>query len=233
MRNALLPRASAVALAARVTFCSAAMILPATTHAQSQSGVTTLPGVEVNDLLPDFLLMPEHAGGQVAEGGRLGLMGNTGLMEAPFNQTSYTSGLIEDQQASRLVELLDSDPSVRASASRANFQEYLSIRGFMVGSQDTAINGMYGLSPYLRSPLEMAERVEVLKGPSAVLNGMSPYGSTGSSINIVPKRATSMPITRITAGYQSESQASFHADLGRRFGADHGFGARMNAVYRD
>lgn len=233
MRKVPLARASALALAAAVAFCGAAMLLPATGYAQSPVVASTLPDVEVNDASPRFLPLPEHPGGQVADGGRLGLMGNTGLMEAPFNQTSYTAGLIEDQQASRLVDLLESDPSVRASAASANFQEYLSIRGFMVGSQDAAINGMYGLSPYLRPPLEMAERVEVLKGPSAVLNGMSPYGSTGGSINIVPKRATTVPIKKTTAGYQSKSQASFHADVGHRFGADDGFGARMNAVYRN
>ena len=36
---------------------------------------------------------------------------------------------------------------------------------------------------------ELAERVEVLKGPTAMLNGMPPNSSIGGTVNIVPKRA--------------------------------------------
>ena len=35
----------------------------------------------------------------------------------------------------------------------------------------------------------MFERIDVLKGPSALLNGMPPGGSVGGSVNLVPKRA--------------------------------------------
>jgi iron complex outermembrane receptor protein len=52
----------------------------------------------------------------------------------------------------------------------------------------------------------MFERIEVLKGPSALLNGMPPGGSVGGSINLVPKRAGETPLARVTASYMSDAQ---------------------------
>src|SRR5438094_6560295 len=40
-----------------------------------------------------------YAGGQVARGGRLGLLGNVDIMDAPFSATNYTQALIQEQQA--------------------------------------------------------------------------------------------------------------------------------------
>jgi iron complex outermembrane recepter protein len=40
-----------------------------------------------------------YAGGQVATGGSLGLLGNRSVMDTPFNQTNYTAELIQNQQA--------------------------------------------------------------------------------------------------------------------------------------
>lgn len=197
-----------------------------------QGAATTLPTVTVTGEA-DNGLPGAYAGGQVAKGGRLGLLGNTNFMDTPFNQTSYTAQVIEDQQARSLSDLLVNDPSVRLSSARTNINEDFSIRGFTVASQDVALNGMYGLMPYFRVPVEMAERVEVLKGPSSLLNGMPPSGNVGGAINIVPKRAGNDPLNRLTASYLSDSIFGMHADIGRRFGANKEFGVRFNAAYRD
>ena len=175
---------------------------------------------------------PAYAGGQVASGGKLGLLGNQDFMDTPFNITSYTAQTIEDQQARSLSDVLIADPSVRLSSARTNINEDFSIRGFSVPSQDVALNGMYGLSPYYRVPVEIAERIEVLKGPNALLNGMAPSGSVGGGINLVPKRADSEPLTRFTGSYLSDSVYGGHADIGRRFGDNQQFGIRFNGAYR-
>ena len=44
-------------------------------------------------------LSPAYAGGQVARGGRLGMLGNVDVMDSPFNATNYTMSLIQAQQA--------------------------------------------------------------------------------------------------------------------------------------
>ena len=191
-----------------------------------------LPAVKVVADSVDGAPPEPYAGGQVARGGRLGLLGDTDILDAPFSITSYTVQTIEDQQARSVIDVLANEPAVRAASARTNINEDFTLRGFPVASQDIALNGMYGLMPYFRVPIDMAERVEVLKGPSALLSGMPPSGNIGGAINVVPKRAEVEPLTRITAHYLSDSVFGAHIDAGRRFGEDDAFGVRFNGMYR-
>ena len=107
------------------------------------------------------------------------------------------------------------------------------IRGFPASNQDIGFGGLYGVAPALTVATEMAERVEVLKGPGAMLTGMQPNGSVGGAINIVPKRAGDEPLTRFTTSYISDAQFGGHIDVSRRFGSDKQLGIRFNGLYRD
>ncbi|MCB5190108.1 TonB-dependent receptor [Methylobacillus arboreus] len=177
-----------------------------------------------------------YAGGQVARGGRVGMLGNRDVMDTPFNIASYTSDLIRNQQAATLADVLDNDSAVRMSSRGRNTSigggDNFFMRGFVLGNRDVALNGLYGVLPYGTLSLETVERVEVLKGPGALLMGMAPSGGVGGAINVVPKRATDQPITRFTLNYASDSQWGGHIDLGRRWGEQNQFGIRLNGVYR-
>lgn len=189
-----------------------------------------LPTVEVKasaEGLPQV-----YAGGQAARGGRLGLMGNQDMMDTPFSVTQYTSKLVEDQQAQNIGDVLVNDPSVRNTYSRGSGRDEFNIRGFTLFNYDVSYNGLYGISPRNSSSLIGIERVEVLRGPNALLNGMAPAGSVGGSVNLVPKRAGTEPLNRATLSYIDNSQAGAQFDVSRRFGADKQFGARLNALHR-
>ena len=176
---------------------------------------------------------PPYAGGQVATGGQLGLLGNRGVMDTPFNQTSYTAKKAQDQQAQTVRDVLVDDPSVRTTypdGSAADDTIY--IRGFQVSSANYAYGGLYGMLPTFSVMAELAERIEILKGPAAMLNGMPPLTAIGGTVNIVPKRAGSTPLTQLAVDYTSNSQLGVHADVARRFGNDEQFGIRFNGVYR-
>lgn len=178
--------------------------------------------------------LPEaYDGGQVARGGRLGLLGNKDFMDMPFSLTAYTAQTIQDQQSTTLADVLDNDPSVRFTTSSGHMYENFSIRGFPLTADEVSLNGMFGLSPYGHVPTEFIERVEVLKGPNALLNGMSPSGAVGGAINVVTKKAESEPLTRLTADYLSDSQFGVQADIGRRFGDREEIGIRFNGALRD
>jgi iron complex outermembrane recepter protein len=173
-----------------------------------------------------------YAGGQVATGGQLGFLGNRGVMNTPFNQTSYTAKTIQDQQARTVADVLYNDPSVRVKTPAGNGVDGLYIRGFYHDSGDYALNGLYGMAPFYSSAVNFVARVEVLKGPGVMLAGMPPAGANGGSVNLVTKSAPDFDITQLTALYASKSQFGTNVDVARRFGDQKEFGLRFNGGWR-
>lgn len=174
-------------------------------------------------------LSPSYAGGQVARGGRAGILGTRDNMETPFSITAYTNELIQDRQARSVGDVLQNDAGVRTARGFGNFQESYFIRGFILNSDDVAYNGLYSLLPRQYIATELFERVEVLRGASAFLTGANPGGGgIGGGINLSPKRATNEPLTRVIASIGSGSQASVALDASRRFGPDKSTGVRVN-----
>ncbi|HYD05646.1 MAG TPA: TonB-dependent receptor, partial [Reyranella sp.] len=148
-------------------------------------------------------------------------------------QTNFTAQKVQDQQAVTVRDALIDDPSVRASrVDGGAIDDSVFIRGFQVSPSAYTYGGVYGMLPALSPMAELAERIEVLKGPSVMLNGMPPFGSIGGTVNVVPKRAPDEGLTQLTATYASAAQFGGHADLARRFGADKQFGVRFNGVFR-
>jgi iron complex outermembrane receptor protein len=180
-------------------------------------------------------LPPEYPGGQVARGGRVGVLGNRDIMDTPFNVTSYTAKTIEDQGARTVADVMKNDPSVRSTAPSGGILDSFFIRGFPVNEGnfgEIALDGVFGIAPAFRVFTDYAERIEVIKGPTALLNGIAPNSSVGGTINVVPKRAGNVDLTRFTADYASNLWGGGHLDLSRRFGANREFGVRFNGSYR-
>jgi len=203
--------------------------------AQSPSTTTTMAPVTVTgaatqgDVLP-----PTYAGGQVAKGGRLGVLGEQDAANVPFSVTSFTSKLIEDQQAKSLGDVLRNDSSVQVTKGYGNDAQLFVIRGFALNGDDISYGGLYGVMPRQIISTQGVERVELFKGPSAFLNGVPPGGSgIGGMVNIEPKRAGDEPLTRVGLDYSSSSQVGMSADVSRRFGASNQFGIRVNALQRE
>jgi len=172
-----------------------------------------------------------YAGGQVATGGRLGVLGNRSYMETPFSQTNYTEKLIRDQQAHTVQDVLDNTPAIRSVTPPFSVQDSFFARGFATNSRDFAFDGLFGIANRRRPALEGIERVEVLSGPSSLLFGFPPNGGIGVLVNLIPKRAADIPITRITTDYMSRAYGGISADIGRRFGQDNAIGIRLNGSY--
>lgn len=209
------------------------------TGAPDASGALQLDAVQVQGypVPPQALidnLPPPYAGGQVATGGQLGLLGNRPVMDTPFNQTSYTAKKIQDQQARTVFDVLVDNPSVRPASSDLTLMNgsAVKIRGFSAYSANVLYGGLYGMLPYYSTMTELAERVELLNGPSAMLNGMMPLAANGGVINVVPKRAPEQTMVQFTADYTSNALFGGHVDLGHRFGADKELGVRFNGVFR-
>lgn len=220
---------SSISIAILFAFCGAA-------QAQTASSTTTLDTINVTSSADASRtgLPAEYAGGQVARGGRLGLLGNTDRMDSPVSSTAYTQSLMQDQQTRSVGDVLLNDPTVRVTRGFGNYQEMYIVRGFPLYSDDMAYNGLYGLLPRQYVATELLERVEVMRGATALLNGAAPGGSgLGGSINLLPKRAPNEALTQVTAGVESGGNVYIATDIARRFGPDNATGVRLNAVRRD
>lgn len=187
---------------------------------------TNVDATAIAPTLPEAL-----PGGQVARGARLGMLGNKDVMDTPFSVTSYTAKTLADLQTVTVADALERDPSVRSTGQAGGIVDSFFIRGFPVGDGnlgELAFDGVYGVAPNYRVFTEYAERVEVLKGPGALMYGISPNSGVGGVINIVPKRPLDEDLTRFTASYAMDAQVGGHLDVSRRFGDENQFGVRFN-----
>jgi iron complex outermembrane recepter protein len=176
---------------------------------------------------------PAFAGGQVATGGKVGLLGNRSVFDTPYSSTSYTGQQIENTQSGSLVDLAIADPSIKAASSRGSFFDQIQIRGFNTITGDSLFDGMAGILPDQTYSASFSDRVEILKGPAVFLTGIALGGNIAGTVNFVPKRATDDPITRITGTFASQSLFGTQIDYGRRFGDQKEWGVRVNALYTD
>ncbi|XUJ33810.1 TonB-dependent receptor plug domain-containing protein [Bradyrhizobium japonicum] len=111
------------------------------------------------------------------------MLGNKDFMDTPFNITSYTAKKIEDQQASTIADVVSNDPSVRFTGQTGGILNSFFIRGFPIGEGNVgeiAFNGVYGVAPNYRVFTDYVERIEIIKGPAALLYGMAPNSSVGA-----------------------------------------------------
>jgi len=106
-----------VALAASASV----FVLAPTALAQQAEEEARLDTVIVTGEASQVELLEEFTGGQVARGGRAGLLGNLDFLDAPFSGTAYTSDLVTAQQSDSVGDVLQNDPVVRVAKGFGNF----------------------------------------------------------------------------------------------------------------
>ena len=191
---------------------------------QSTAGSDFKPGGD--QLLPAFL------DGQVANGGRMGMLGQQNAMDVPFNIISYTSKLVEDQQAKTIADVVANDAGVQFVQGYGNSAETFRIRGLKFDGDDMTFGGLSGVLPRQVVDAQMVDRIEIFKGANSLMNGAASSG-VGGMINLEPKHAGDIPQAKVGVDYTSDSQIGTTLDAGRRFGDNDQFGARVNLVHRE
>ena len=191
---------------------------------QSTAGSDFNPGGD--QLLPAFL------DGQVANGGRMGMLGQQNAMDVPFNIISYTSKLVEDQQAKTIADVVANDAGVQFVQGYGNSAETFRIRGLKFDGDDMTFGGLSGVLPRQVVDAQMVDRIEIFKGANSLMNGAASSG-VGGMINLEPKHAGDIPQAKVGVDYTSDSQIGTTLDAGRRFGDNDQFGARVNLVHRE
>jgi len=141
----------------------------------------------------------------ISETGRSGLKSDVPLRDVPLTVTGYTDSFMQSIETSRIADLYN----YMAGVQKAGPTGYdISIRGFTSGGNDrNAIqtDGLPGLAVRFGSPPTIdAQRIEVVKGPAAVLYGQI---QPGGFINVITKKPQATPFTQVkvlTEGYYGQ-----------------------------
>jgi iron complex outermembrane receptor protein len=136
--------------------------------------------------------------GYVAGRSSSGTKTNTPIMETPQAVSVIGAEQIRDQKPNKLDEVLRYTAGVRAGTFGADTRnDWWLIRGFKSDDIGLFLDGMqlfYTAYASWRLPPSNMERVEVLRGPSAVLYGGS---SPSGIVNVISKMPPAEPIRYI------------------------------------
>ncbi|WP_310632991.1 TonB-dependent siderophore receptor [Paraburkholderia sp.] len=218
------PFASAQDAAAATGASSTASATSTTTSTTTSASETTMPEVQVS-AAPD---KPES----LKQRANAGALGSHAEIDTPFSIQSVSGEEIEDRQAKILSEAVKYDASVTSiSSSYGTHPATLAVRGLPLDDLNGyKVDGMANVNRGVEMPLEMFDRIEVLKGLAGFMYG---FGSPGGIVNYVTKRATDTFTFSYDQGYSTDSVFKEHIDTGGRFGKDKMFGFRFNVVHEE
>jgi catecholate siderophore receptor len=176
---------------------------------------------------PTFPSRPDTGGavGYVATQTSTATKTNTPLINVPQSVTVLTKQFIQDQNFQSLNEAVRYVPGVIPHQGEGN-RDQVVIRG-QSSSADYFVNGIRDDVQYFRD-LYNVQRVEVLKGPNAMIFGR---GGSGGVINRVLKEADGVPIREITLQGGSFNDKRSALDIGQAITPN--LAGRFNAVYEN
>ena len=130
------------------------------------------------------------------------------LRDVPQSINVVPQSVLRDQGADSLEDALKNVPGIGLSNGDGQ-RDQVTIRGFSaIGDQ--YIDGIRDDALYFRD-MSNIERVEVIKGPAAVLYGR---GSSGGLINSVTKKPTFAPVQEMGVSFDSEGKRRTQFDAG-------------------
>lgn len=168
-------------------------------------------------------LAPVTATGVVDQAGYLVELGrgatrvDTSLLDLPAAVSEVPHELLDSQQANTVADAVRNVAGV-LSLDGADALPVFLVRGFQVGNGmlDGLPNSIsaYGAQP----PLIGIERVEVLKGPQAIVGDVSVNNNFGGLVNLVLKQPTVEPVRRLDFGLGQYGDSRLGLDLGGPLG---------------
>lgn len=149
---------------------------------------------------------------------------NTPIENIPMNVSVYNQQFIEDLLATDTSELL----AYEASAVKTNENDNFILRGF-ANPGSNFLNGFAQTAGFGSQPLANIERVEVIRGPAAVLYGAGGFGGT---INRITKQPQLRAFNRARLIVSDHDLYRGEFDLNRPFTlAGQKLAARVNGIY--
>ena len=150
---------------------------------------------------------------------------NTDVKDIPQALTVVSSGQIEDQQLRSVGDMLLFVPGASYNAGEGN-RDTLVLRGNS-STADFFVDGVRDDVQYFRDFYNI-DRVEILKGPNAMIFGR---GGGGGIINRVLKRPSLGTYRSVSASADGWGDLRFTGDIDQALGGS--AGVRLNAMYED
>ena len=181
--------------------------------------------------LSPVVVTGEKGTGYVAKRAMIGGPGGTEeveLKDVPASINVLTKDLLDDRQVKLISEAARTDASIGDYYATLGYYENLSIRGFPLDlATSFRMNGM-ALTGEQNFAFENKDRVEILKGVSAMQVGAS---SPGGVINFVTKRPKDVMSATVGTGERGTAYAA--VDYGTFLNQEKSLGIRINAAHED
>jgi iron complex outermembrane receptor protein len=147
-------------------------------------------------------------------------------LDTPLTVSVIPREVLDIQLSRSILDALRNTPGVTSSQTSPVVYNNISIRGIPVENRGNyRLDGTLPIVNLTDLPLEDKERVEALKGASALYYG---FTTPSGIINLTMKRPTPEPFLAAQVFGNSHGQVGGHVDVG---GTNGPFGYRINAVY--
>jgi iron complex outermembrane recepter protein len=147
-------------------------------------------------------------------------------LDVPLTVSVIPSAVLQSQQAITLMDALRNTAGVSSTGVGPVAYDNVTIRGIPVDTRNNfRLDGALNILSSTEFPLEDKDRVEVLKGASALYYGFS---SPAGIVNLTMKRPTPDFLLSEDTFADSNGGIGEHVDVGDTVGK---FGYRVNAVY--
>ncbi len=148
------------------------------------------------------------------------------LREMPQSTSVISDRLIRDQQAQTVLDAMKNAGGIAPVLGVGGGPPGFLVRGY---SASGLTNGLSSPAA-ANAPIAAVERVEVIRGPVALLAGAASYGGT---VNIVSKKPTATPLLNVALEYQSYDDRKITVDASNALNDDRTLSARVIGQYED
>lgn len=189
----------------------------------SQGAEATLAPVTVK---AERSAVTEGSGTYVAHAVSIGKM-TLAPREIPQSVSVVTSDQIRDQNLGTIAEAVQTAAGVRADSYAGT--ERITVRGYSLGAQFDGVPQANSLT-YLHNDVALYDRIEILRGPSGLLQGS---GSPAGSINYVRKRPKDVAGVELAASAGRWNNYRAELDATAPLNADGSLRGRAVLAYQD
>lgn len=180
-------------------------------------------------------------GGFNNDSSRVGLLGETEVIKAPFTVQSITEDTVSKMAMPNqdLDTVLSNVPAIRTGTSPIKTD--FSIRGVYTNASSYYVNNIPGFFVMATGPItNTVGSIDAMIGPAATLNGSTQSfqtpktaGSTPGAIYLNTKRAGEDDFIKYTQTFAGHGDYGEYLDVSQRFGKDRNIGVRIYGQYDD